>query len=151
MEIFENNRNHLNDFIRLNEEWISSYFEIKEMDRKLASNPQKIINDGGYIFSMVVDNQVIGVCSLFNKGNNIYELARMAVSPNHQGKGYGNQLINRCLLKAHEIKSKKIDLISNTKLKAAISLYNKHGFKTVSTEQHPVYSRANITMEKYIS
>jgi putative acetyltransferase len=147
LEIFENNLDHLDDFILLNEEWISTYFKIEDIDRQLAANPQQVIDDGGYIFSLALDNKVIGVCALFNHGNDIYELARMAVSPEHQGKGFGNQLIELCLEKARDIKASTVFLVSNTKLKPALSLYKKHGFKIVSTAQHPVYSRANIMME----
>ena len=146
MEIVENDSKHLNDFIRLNEEWITTYFQLEDIDHKLAANPQKVIDDGGYIFSLVSNNEVTGVCALFNEGNGVYELARMSVSPKHQGKGYGEKLINACLSKAHQIKANKIYLVSNTKLVAAIALYKKYGFITVSTEQHSVYSRANITM-----
>ena len=151
MEIVENQRKYLNDFIRLNEEWISTYFEIEDSDRDLAANPHKVINDGGYIFSLILEKEVVGVCALFNNGNSVYELARMAVSPKHQGKGYGEQLIKVCLSKLRDIKAKKVHLVSNTKLESAISLYKKHGFETVSIGQHPVYSRANITMEQYVS
>jgi putative acetyltransferase len=146
LELFENNSEHLHDFIRLNEEWISTYFEIEDVDRQLAADPQKVIDDGGYVFSLTLDKKVIGVCALFNHGNDIYELARMAVSPDHQGKGYGKQLIQVCLEKAQELHAKKVFLVSNTKLESAISLYKKHGFKIVSTAQHPVYSRANIML-----
>ena len=93
MEILENKKELLQDFIRLNEEWISTYFEIEDIDKKLAANTQKIIDDGGYIFSLLLDEEVVGVCALFNNGNGIYELARMAVSPEHQGKGYGERLM----------------------------------------------------------
>ena len=147
MKIVENESKYLNDFIRLNEEWITDYFQLEEIDHKLFSNPQKVIDDGGYIYSLVSNNQVVGVCALFNEGNNVYELARMAVSPKHQRKGYGDKLINICLSKAKEIKANRIYLVSNTKLVAAIALYKKHGFKTVSTKQHVQYSRANIIME----
>jgi len=151
LQVFENNPDHLNDFIRLNEEWISAYFEIEAVDRQLAANPQKVIDDGGYIFSLAPNNKVIGVCALFNHGNDIYELARMAVSPDHQGKGYGKQLIQVCLAKARELHAKKVFLVSNTKLDVAIALYTRRGFKTIATGQHPVYSRANITMALDIS
>ena len=146
MEIVENESRYLNDFIRLNEEWITNYFQLEDIDRKLAANPKKVINDGGYIYSLVSGEEVIGVCALFNEGNDVYELARMAVSPKHQGKGYGEVLINACLSKAKEVNAVKLYLVSNTKLEAAITLYKKHGFKTVTKEQHPIYSRANITM-----
>lgn len=146
MEIIENESEYLNDFIALNEEWITANFQLEDIDKKLAANPQKVIDDGGYIFSLVDNNKVIGVCALFNEGNNVYELARMAVSSKQRGKGYGEKLIKACLSKSQEIKANKVYLVTNEKLEAAIALYKKHGFKIVSTEQHPVYSRANITM-----
>jgi len=147
MHIIENQQDIFDDFIRLNEEWISHFFEIEEADRNLAKNPQKVIDDGGYIFGLVVAKEIVGVCALFNEGDGLYELARMAVSVNHQGKGYGEALIVASLNKLRALKAQKVYLLSNTQLEAAISLYKKHGFKTTSEEQHPVYSRANIAME----
>lgn len=151
MEVLENDKGLLHDFIRLNEEWISTYFEIEEVDRALAENPFQIVENGGFIFSLVSSGEVLDVCSLFNEGNGVFELARMAVSPNSQGHGYGNQLIIACLSKLKEIGANKVYLVSNTKLEAAIALYQKHGFKIVSEGQHPVYSRANIIMERHVS
>ena len=147
MEIHENNKEHLNDFIKLNEEWISRYFSLEEADRKLADNPYKVIENNGYIFSLVEETQVVGVCALFNESNGVFELARMAVSPAHQGRGLGKALIETCISKAREIKAKKIYLVSNTQLQSAIKLYKNSGFVTIQTGQHPVYSRANIVME----
>lgn len=147
MEVLENKIEYLNDFIHLNEEWIKRYFEIETVDKKLAANPQKVIDDGGFIFSLLIEEHVVGVCALFNNGNGCYELARMAVSPQYQGKGYGTILIQACFVKLKKINANSVHLISNTKLKSAISLYKKHGFKVVSEGPHPVYSRANIVMQ----
>ena len=147
MEIHENNTNHLKEFIQLNEAWISKYFQIEQSDIELANNPSIIIDNGGYILSLVANNKVVGVCALFNDGQGVYELARMAVAENHQGKGYAKALINKSIKKAKELQANKLYLISNTKLKPAIALYKKYGFKTVRTGQHPVYSMANIEMQ----
>ncbi|MDH5256543.1 MAG: GNAT family N-acetyltransferase [Gammaproteobacteria bacterium] len=147
MEIFENNVSHLADFIRLNEDWISRYFEIEDVDRALAANPQKVIDEGGYIYSLQVEKNTVGVCALFNEKNGAFELARMAVSPEHHGKGYGDALMRTCFKKLDDIKATKVYLVSNTKLSAAISLYKKYGFVVTFEGKHPVYSRANICME----
>jgi putative acetyltransferase len=147
MEIVENKKEFLQDFIRLNEEWISSYFELEEVDFSLAENPYKVIDNGGFIFSLLIQDSVVGVCALFNMGNGVYELARMAISPQFQGRGYGSKLIEKCFAKLKEIGAKKVCLVSNTKLTSAIALYKKHDFKTTFEGVHPVYSRANICME----
>ena len=65
MQIVENQPEYLDDFIRLNEEWISSYIEIEEVDKLLAANPYKIIENGGYIFTATSNGKAVGVCALF--------------------------------------------------------------------------------------
>lgn len=76
MHVETNNTAHFDDFIRLNELWISDYFSIEEIDRELAANPGKVISDGGYIFSLLDDEQVVGVCALFQESPQRYQLAR---------------------------------------------------------------------------
>ena len=150
MKIIENSQAHLPEFIRLNEAWISKYFSLEEADKKLAANPGKVIEQGGYVFCLVSQNEVLGVCALFLEEDGVFELARMAVSPAHQGKGYGNRLIEHSLAKLAEINAEKVYLVSNTKLEAAINLYKKYAFQTVWEGPHPIYSRANIVMERSI-
>jgi putative acetyltransferase len=150
MELIINSTALLNELISINEEWISNYFELEDADYALAANPYQIIENGGYTFSLVAEGEILGVCALFNEGNGVFELARMAVSPKHQGKGFGKKLIVACFAKLSEIRANKVYLLSNIKLKPAISLYKKYGFKTVSQGQHSRYSRANIVMEYHV-
>jgi len=147
--LFENNREHLADFIRLNEDWIELYFSLEPQDLELAANPAGVIDEGGYIFTLVVDSDVIGACALFRESDGVYEIARMAVSPAHQGNGHGNTLMKACLNKLRALKAKKAYIVSHTKLESAISLYKKHGFETTHLGNHPVYQRADIVLEKY--
>jgi len=147
MPIEFDNPDHCEDFIRLNEQWISEYFSIEERDRKLAANPFRIVTDGGHIISLVENGRVVGVCALFKVSEDRYELARMAVEPGERGKGYGELLITTALDRARDKGASTISLGSNTVLASAIALYRKHGFKTVSEGPHPEYARCNIVME----
>ena len=147
MKVSINNSNHLDEFIRLNEEWISRHFSLEKTDIDLAKNPHSIIDNGGYVFSLVSKNKVLGVCALFYDGFGIYELARMAVSTDHQKKGYADLLLKSVFETLADKNVKKLYLVSNTKLIPAITLYKKHGFITVYEGPHPVYLRANIIME----
>ena len=150
MEIVENQPEYLSEFISLNEQWVTEHFQLEDTDRLLAANPRSVIDNGGYIFSLISNGVVLGVCALFNDGDNVFELARMAVSPEHHNKGCGQLLMLACLSKISVIGTKKVYLVSNTTLSATISLNKKNSFKTVSQGQHPVYSRANIIMERYV-
>lgn len=150
MVIIENSKEYLDQFIGLNEQWIAHYFELEDVDRNLAKNPFSIIEKGGYIFTLLVDDKVEGVCALFNDGDGVFELARMAVAAESRGKGLGGKLMEAALLKLQNIGARKVYLVSNTKLESAISLYKKYQFSVVSKGQHPLYSRANIVMERPI-
>ena len=150
MPVLINQKQYLPDFIRLNEDWIAHYFRIEEADRELARNPARIIADGGYIFTLLKEGQVAGVCALFKEDNEVFQLARMAVHPAFQGKGYGDALIGAAFAKLREIKASRAYLLSNTILVPAIALYKKHGFSVLSEGVHPGYARCNIVMEKIL-
>ena len=141
-------KNNLLLFIFL---FTSAFCIAQEADKVLASKPYMIIEKGGYIFTAISKGKAIGVCALFKESDDVFELARMAVSPTEQGQGVGNLLIKACLEKLKKLGAKHVFLLSNTKLETAIKLYKKHGFITKSLGQHPVYARANIIMEKFVS
>ena len=105
-----------------------------------------------WVYCWVDENtaEVLGVCALFNDGHDTYELARMAVSPAHHGKGLANTLMDAAFNKLAEINAGKVYLISNTKLKSAIHLYKKYKFVTTHEGPHEKYSRADIVMERIL-
>lgn len=138
-----------NVFKALNEEWINTYFEMEEADRKALDNPQEyIIKNGGHIFVALYKEEAVGVCALLKMtdGYYDYELAKMAVSPKAQGKNIGFLLGQTALKKAIETGASKIYLESNTILKPAINLYQKLGFQKIAGHLTP-YKRCNIQME----
>lgn len=148
MHIEFDNECHFSDFIRLNEQWISEHFQLEDSDRKLASNPIKVINDGGHILSLVDSGRVVGVCALFKENETSYQLARMAVDSSERGKGYGKALIEAALNRAKERGACRVILFSNTVLAPAVGLYRKYGFTTTCEGNHPLYARCNIVMER---
>ncbi|WP_298475674.1 helix-turn-helix domain-containing GNAT family N-acetyltransferase [uncultured Maribacter sp.] len=137
------------DFKKLNEEWILKYFKIEDADKKALDNPETyILNRGGKILVALDNREVLGVCALLKMNHEIYdyELAKMAVSPNAQGKGVGFLLGKAIIKEAKLLGAKNVYLESNTILKPAISLYQKLGFTKVFGNETP-YERSNIQME----
>ncbi|HEY1872653.1 MAG TPA: bifunctional helix-turn-helix transcriptional regulator/GNAT family N-acetyltransferase [Chitinophagaceae bacterium] len=136
-------------FKELNEQWISQYFEIEAADSKVLDNPKtQIINKGGYIYVALYNEEPVGVCALLKMNDPVYdyELIKMAVRPDMQGKNIGWLLGQAVINKARSLKANVLYLESNTMLKAAISLYEKMGFKRVVGRKTP-YKRCNIQME----
>ncbi|KRD09098.1 MarR family transcriptional regulator [Flavobacterium sp. Root901] len=136
-------------FKALNEEWISTYFEMEEADYKALDNPEDyILKKGGKILVALYESEPVGVCALIKTNNPEYdfEMAKMAVSPKAQGKNIGWLLGQAIVASAKELGAKKIYLESNTILKPAINLYYKLGFEKVFGLETP-YKRCNIQME----
>jgi DNA-binding MarR family transcriptional regulator/N-acetylglutamate synthase-like GNAT family acetyltransferase len=136
-------------FKALNEQWISTYFEIEEADSKALDNPQSYILDkGGKILVALYKGQPVGVCALIKMDDPDYqyEMAKMAVSPDVQGKSIGWLLGQAVVNEAKGLGASKLYLESNTLLKPAINLYHKLGFKKVVGRSTP-YARCNIQME----
>lgn len=137
------------EFKQLNEKWITSYFKMEEADYKALDHPEEYILDkGGHILVALYENEPVGVCALIKMEHPEYEfeLAKMAVSTEAQGKGIGWLLGNAIVEKAKSSGAKKIFLESNTILEPAITLYQKLGFKKVAGHITP-YERCNIQME----
>jgi len=136
-------------FKELNEQWISTYFEMEEADRKALDNPKEyILDNGGKIFIALYNEEPFGVCALLkiNDKNYDFELAKMAVSPVGQGKNIGFLLGTKIINAAKKMGGSKIYVESNTVLKPAINLYQKLGFKKIIGHPTP-YKRCNIQME----
>jgi GNAT superfamily N-acetyltransferase len=134
-------------FESLNREWIQQYFVIEEADLAVFANPFKeIVEPGGQIFFVVSSDKVLGTCAVIRLDDHVYELAKMAVKPESQGRGYGNLLISRAIEFAKQAGAERLILLSNTRLKPAIALYEKHGFKSVPITNAHDYTRVDIQM-----
>lgn len=148
VEIVDYQDKYQGAFKALNEQWISSYFEIEEADSKALDNPKSyILEKGGKIFVALYKGEPVGVCALIKMDDPEYqyEMAKMAVSPNVQGKSIGWLLGLAVVNAAKQLGGSKLYLESNTLLKPAINLYHKLGFKKVVGRSTP-YARCNIQM-----
>jgi ribosomal protein S18 acetylase RimI-like enzyme len=135
------------DFARLNRAWLQKYFVVEPIDEKIFASPKAyIIGNGGYIFFAAIGDQIAGTFALIKTEDGVYELSKMAVAEEFQGKKIGNKMIEFCLAKAKQLNAVKVILYSNTKLEPAIHLYKKFGFKEVPLG-NVEYKRADIKME----
>ncbi|WP_425389457.1 GNAT family N-acetyltransferase [Ekhidna sp.] len=138
---------HAQAFKELNEAWINQYFEMEDSDRHMLSDPQGYILDkGGAILIATLNGNPIGTCALIKMKDKTFELAKMAVSPEAQGKKIGWKIGLATIEKAKELGADTIYLETNTVLKPAINLYKKLGFKDVEGYCSP-YARCNVQME----
>lgn len=135
-------------FRDLNLAWIKRYFKVEPKDVEQTSAPQACIDEGGQIFFILVDGDAVGTCAMYKLSEGVYELAKMAVSPLFQGRGFGDLLMAAAEAWAREQSAHEIHILSNTVLEPAIALYKKHGYVTIHLGPHPDYERCNIEMRK---
>lgn len=137
-------------FYELNRKWIELYWELEPHDIEVMENPEKhILDKGGYIFVALYNGFPVGVCALCpmpEESPYDFELAKLAVNNSIQRKGIGRRLCEAVINKARELGGEMLFLESNTRLKPAIALYRKLGFKELP-EYHPAYARGDIQME----
>lgn len=146
MEIRGWDRKYGDDFVRLNRQWIETYFALEPCDVDVFADPEeRIVNRGGQIFFAVADGKVIGCCALIRHTSERYELAKMAVSPDAQGHGAGRLLAEAVIDKARALNAKELFLEANTRLEASVHLYRSLGFKPADVA-HASYERCDLFM-----
>ena len=152
MEIIAFDRKYSKDFRELNVAWLEKFFWVEPHDEEVLGDPENyIIKPGGTIFFVQQDDRIIGTIALMKMEDGIYELSKMAVIPEAQGQKIGQQLMSHTLDFARKEGWKKLVIYSNRKLKNAIYIYKKYGFKEVPIEENNPYLRGDIKLELRLS
>jgi ribosomal protein S18 acetylase RimI-like enzyme len=136
-------------FATLNIEWLEHWFVVEDYDREVLGNPEKYIlaNGGHILFAIDEGERVLGTVALKHEGDGVYELTKMAVSPEARGSGVGRRLMEAALELYRTFGARELFLESSSKLGPALALYESVGFR-----HHPApragshYARADVHM-----
>ncbi|MEZ5426604.1 MAG: GNAT family N-acetyltransferase [Pyrinomonadaceae bacterium] len=140
------------DIIKLNLEWLDKFGLTENYDYEFLNQPEKyVLNGGGMIFCAICDGRVFGTCAAVLTDPKKVELAKLAVSPPARGFGIGRKLSEKVIEFAVQKGVEKVFLISNTKLVAALKLYESLGFKNMAIPEFVCLETANVYMELEIS
>jgi len=138
-------------FNEINVEWLEKYFHVTPEDLEILNNPEQIIHGGGLILFAKLGNDIVGTAALEKVDDATYELIKMGVKSEMQGRGIGKKLLDAIIEQAEKLNAKKILLETAVPLVAAISLYKKAGFIQMGEEEiHPKFGRRTFKMEKII-
>ena len=117
-------------FHDINFEWLQEYFRVEPYDRVVLGDPQlHIIDQGGYVFFALMENQVGGTCALLKHTEKKYELAKMGVTSRFRRRGAGRTLVRAAIEKATAIGANEIVLATSKLLTGANKLYLNNGFE----------------------
>jgi GNAT superfamily N-acetyltransferase len=149
VEIINYNKTYRKHFYDLNIEWLEAYFYVEDYDKEVLGKPEQYILDkGGYIFFAKYNEVIVGTVALMpTKEVKVYELTKMAVSPNYRGLKIGQHLMQHCIDFAKAQEFNTLMLYSNRILENAIYIYRKYGFTEIPVEPNSPYKRSNIKME----
>lgn len=141
------------DFARLNLEWLQRWFVVEPIDREVLGDPETHLLAGGgrVLFAIAREadgrEHAVGTVALLHEGDGVYELTKMAVSPDLRGSGIGRQLMVAALDTFRALGGRELFLESSSKLSPALALYESVGFR-----HHPAprpgshYTRADVYM-----
>jgi predicted N-acetyltransferase YhbS len=146
-EIISFQPQYKNNFITLNRSWIEEYFVLEQHDIEVFESLEELIlKPGGEIFFCRIDNQIVGTVAMQKVNETTFELAKLAVDKQFQGKKLSTLLVQTCIDFAIQNNAKTIMLNSSTKLDIALNLYRKFNFREVPMLEND-YNRTDIQME----
>lgn len=142
-------------FHAINIAWIQRYFVVEKKDRETLEHPREaIIDKGGAILMAMAGETAVGCVALIalegigDAGG--YELAKMGVTPEAQGRGVGRKLIQAAVAHARGLGATRLYLETNSALKPALKLYADAGFQSIKGPPSP-YARADVQMELWLA
>ncbi|MFJ3956835.1 GNAT family N-acetyltransferase [Arthrobacter sp. NPDC090010] len=144
-------------FREISEEWLTRYFAVEPADLKALDDPRTgIIAAGGDVL-LAIDTEsgdVLGCVALVSYPEDVFELAKMGVRPESQGRGVGRALVLAAISRAGELGAAHLFLSTNHELSTALHLYRSCGFVQVQPQEVPVadyyawrLERADVYME----
>lgn len=134
-------------FEAINKAWINAHFTLEPIDIEVLEKPQEnILDKGGAVIFALLDDKVVGTVALKKHAEGVFEMTKMGVVPEAQGKKIGWALAEAILKEAKSMGGNKVVLYSSRKLTPAIAMYRKLGFQEVVPEAG-TYARCDIKME----
>jgi ribosomal protein S18 acetylase RimI-like enzyme len=148
VEIIPFRAEHSSRFAELNREWLTKYDLMERSDEEQLADPQAhFLADGGQIFVALNAGEVIGTCAAVPHGVDAFEIAKLAVAAEFRGQAIARRLVARCIAYVREQNVRRIVLVSNSQLQAALGLYESLGFRYCALPEVRAYRNADVYME----
>lgn len=151
MKIIPYTERYAQDFSRLNRDWLEGFGLLEDADAKHLNSPREsIIDKGGQIFFAVEGEVVLGTCAAILHCRDVVEVAKLAVVHSAKRHGIGRLLVQRVIDYARSVRARKVSLVSSTRLRSALRLYESMGFAHAPLPMQPGYASADVYMELVI-
>ena len=150
MKILKYDPKYKNSFIQFNTDWIVDNFGCLEReDIETFYNIDEELTNGAMIYFAVENDVPLATCMAKPIDAETWEICKLASNKNKEHKGCGSAVFNAAMQWAADHGAKRLFILSNSKLKPAIHIYEKYGFKEIKLDDYE-YARGDIAFERLI-
>lgn len=147
MKIINYDRKYKNEYIALNAGWIVKNFGfIEHKDIECFHNIDEYIKTGSMIFMSVDKDTLLSGCMAKKCNDTEWEICRLCSNGRSDHKGTGSAVFKACMDYALQNGAKRIFAVPDERLKAAVHICKKFGFRRAEREKSP-YERGGDVFE----
>lgn len=147
MKVIPFEESYRKDFIAFNKDWIISNFGfLEEHDIETFEKIDEAMEAGAMIFFAVENDIALATCMAMPMEGKTWEICKLGSNKNVPHKGAGSAVFEAAMKWALEHGAKRLFILSNSKLKPALHIYEKYGFKEIKLEDYE-YTRGDIAFE----
>ncbi len=151
MEIIEYQERYKDCFIQFNTEWIADNFgSLEQEDIDTFQHIEESLGNGGMIYFATEGEDVLATCMTKPLDENgTWELCKLGSNKQLPHKGAGSAVFEAAMNWAISHGAKKLFILSNSKLKPALHIYEKYGFREIKLTDYE-YVRGDIAFERIV-
>ncbi|MDE7351600.1 MAG: GNAT family N-acetyltransferase [Acetatifactor sp.] len=150
MEIIEYTTKYRDDFIQFNKDWIMDNFGFLEAgDLETFEKIDEDLAMGAMIYFAVEEDIPLATCMAKPMDEFTWEICKLGSNKHKDHKGCGSAVFGAAVQWAIGHGAKRLFILSNSRLKPAIHIYEKYGFKEIKLDNYE-YVRGDIAFEKWI-
>lgn len=147
MKIIPFEEKYRQEFIDFNTDWIITNFGfLEEHDRETFDKLDDIMNDGAMIYFAVENGVALATCMAAPLDGGTWEICKLGSNKNVPHKGAGSAVFGAAMKWAVAHGAEKLFILSNSRLKPALHIYKKFGFREIKLDDYE-YVRGDIAFE----
>ena len=147
MELVQFEERFRQAFIDFNTDWIVTNFgKLEPHDLETFEKIDEELRNGAMIFFAIENDIPLACCMSMPMEGDTWEICKLGSNKNMPHKGAGSLVFKAAMGWAQEHGAKRLFILSNSRLKPALHIYEKHGFKEIKLDDYG-YERGDIAFE----